>query len=487
VVSLKNTSLISRVKRAILRHHRFESLGRAGVAVSGGADSVCLLLLMRELGIGAAILHVNHSLRGEESEADEAFVRALAARFDVPVHVLRSDTRSRAGNLEEEARHVRYEFYRESIESGLVDCVATGHTLSDQAETVLFRILRGAHLAGLAAIHPVTRGPVIRPLLDFSRIEIEEYLRDAGEPWREDSSNRDLTFDRNRIRHVLLPELKREWNPEIERSLAQLAALAFDEERFWAGWISGGPGQGPGANLQIQGNIVLVRASKLVEYPVAVARRLIRRAIEQVRGNLHAIDFGHVEAILDLALQVEGSGRLQAPQVDVYRSFDWLRFAPLPVGDQLARRNQETACTAPGTAELPAAGIEIGFQVLEVNENKHNSLIPDSALENARVKGYELDWDRVLSFGGELRLRTWKPGDQYLPAASQHSGSRKLKAMFQEARIPLWDRATWPILLIGSKIVWAREFGPAADVAVRDDSRRILLVRETRNEWRATE
>jgi len=465
-----NSTLIARVKRTILRHRMFEGARRIGVAVSGGADSVCLLLILRDLGFDTAVLHVNHLLRAEESERDEAVVRELAARLDVPLHLHRLDVKALGGNLEEEARGVRYNFYRESIASRAVDCVATGHTLSDQAETVLFRMMRGAHLPGLAAIHPVAPGPVLRPLIDISRADVEQYLTERNEPWREDSSNVDLMFDRNRIRHTLMPELKRDWNPEIERALGQLATLAFDEERFWTEWIS----QYAANFLQIRGNIVLATASKLADQPIAIARRLVRRAIECVRGDLHAIDFAHVEAILDLARQREGDGRLQAPQVDVYRSFDWIRFAPLATGDRLAERNQETACIVPGIASLPVAQVTVDLQVIEKSDSSNGR---EAAVENAKVKEYELDWDRILELGDEVRLRTWKPGDQYRPA---EGSARKLKTMFQESRIPLWERGTWPILTVGSSIVWAREFGPAAEVAAREGSRRVLLVREQR-------
>jgi tRNA(Ile)-lysidine synthetase-like protein len=200
---------------------------------------------------------------------------------------------------------------------------------------------------------------------------------------------------------------------------------------------------------------------------------LIRKAIGEVRGNLHSIGFGHVEAILDLARQSEGSGRLQVPEVDVYRSFDWVRFAPIAVGDQLAARNQEMVCPVPGISALPVAGVQVD---LEVIENKSNFGSPVPVPEGARVRVYELDWDRVLELGSELRLRTWKPGDQYVPAGERVAATRKVKTMFQEARIPLWDRGTWPIITVGPKIVWTREFGPAAEVAVGRDSRRLLRV-----------
>ena len=438
-----------------------------GVAVSGGADSVCLFLLLREIS-DVSIVHVNHQLRGDESNADEAFVYALAARFNVPVHVKRVDLQPQEGNIEENARNARYTFFRELIDSKIIDAVATGHTQSDQAETVLFRLLRGAHLAGLSGIHPIAPGPIIRPLLGISRHEVEQFLVDAGELWRNDSSNESLAFHRNRIRHQLLPELKRDWNPEIERTLAHVAVLAFDEERFWADWLCRNVHQ----FLEFRGNIALASASKLTDQPVAVARRLVRRAIEHVKGNLHAIDFSHVEAILNLARRAEGDGRLQTPQVDVYRSFDWIRFAPLAVGDQVAARNQQTVCQVPGRAFLALPNIVVD---LEVVENEQFSAVGETAIESARVKKYELDWDRVLSIGNELWLRTWKPGDQYARVAQSEC---KLKTMFQEGRIPLWERGTWPIITVASQIVWSREFGPAAEVAAHSDTRRVLKIRD---------
>jgi tRNA(Ile)-lysidine synthetase-like protein len=148
------------------------------------------------------------------------------------------------------------------------------------------------------------------------------------------------------------------------------------------------------------------------------------------------------------------------------------------VGDQLARRNESAVCHPPGTAELAAAGVSIDLEIREVIENKGSSGIGGTSRESVRVKEYELDWDRVLTFGDELRLRTWKPGDQYTPAAGGREGPRKLKTMFQVERIPLWDRGNWPILTVGSTIVWARQFGPAAEVAASGESRRVLLVRD---------
>ena len=459
-------SVEDRVKRALLKHAN--AAGRIGVAVSGGADSVCLLRILHQL-VEVSVLHLNHNLRGEESQADEVFVRTLAERLNAPFHTRRVDVRALGGNLEEQARRARYDFFRETIAAGLVTSVATGHTQSDQAETVLFRLLRGSHLAGLSAIHPVAPGPIFRPLLDVSRTEVLQYLNAGNQSWREDSSNGDLSFDRNRIRHALVPQLKREWNPELERALSQMAALAFDEERFWTDWLA----QHAHQYLEFRGNIVLASASKLAEQPAAVARRLVRHAIEHVKGNLHAIDFGHVEAILALARRKQGDGRVQPPQIDVYRSFDWVRFGMQSGDDQSEVRAQSATCTIPGETVLSLADVAVTLEVIDYKELDSPA---EASGESARVKEYQLDWERVEELGGQLLLRTWKPGDQYVRAGAE--SPCKVKIMFQDGRIPLWERGTWPMITVASRIIWSRDFGPAADVAAHRESRRLLLIRD---------
>ena len=213
----------------------FRAHEQAGVAVSGGADSVCLLEVLRELAprwdLRLAVLHLDHGLRGEESRQDAEFVRELARARELPFILERAELP--AGNLEEAAREARLRFFRERIAAGAVDSVAVGHTRSDQAETVLFRFLRGAGTAGLAGIHPVTGDGIVRPLLDVTRAETEAFLRARGIAWREDSTNASARFARNRIRHGLLPQLTRDWNPALEATLAKTADWALAEEAYW--------------------------------------------------------------------------------------------------------------------------------------------------------------------------------------------------------------------------------------------------------------
>jgi tRNA(Ile)-lysidine synthase len=222
---------------------------RLAVGVSGGADSVALLRALADrsgpLGLVLHVAHLHHGLRGAEADGDLDFARALAAELGLPFHEARVDTAAEARanaesgksveTIEEAARRLRYGWFRQLMASGEVDAVATAHTRDDQAETVLAKFLRGAWTEGLSGIHPsveFAEGRILRPLLGATRAEVEAYLNGLGQGWREDSSNRHLTFTRNRIRHELLPLLEG-WNPRLREHLAQMAALARDEEAWW--------------------------------------------------------------------------------------------------------------------------------------------------------------------------------------------------------------------------------------------------------------
>lgn len=436
--------------------HLPESGRRIGVALSGGADSTALLLLLllqaHGGGFAVSAVHVNHGLRGAESDGDEAFCRELAERFSIPFHVARVRHED-CGNVEEAAREARLAFFRRLVDGGIVDCVATAHTRDDQAETVLFRFLRGAYSAGLAGILPAYEDAwLIRPLLDTSRAELVAFLEERGQPWREDASNRNLEFRRNRIRHQLLPQLERDWNPELVRALAQTAQLAREDEEYWESCV-GSIGE---AIFFTKGNSRVVEASNLLSQPVAVARRLVRWVLERTQANTRQIEYKHVEAVLALARLAEGHGRVILPGADVMRSFEWLRFAPWqPVGsdgvDRLAARNVEVPMRVPGEATAPD-GSNVRVTVTTVERCGNDTVKASDGL--VAVDDTELDG---------IVLRSWKPGDRYRPLGSAEP--LKIKTLFQDNRIPLWERATWPIITIGNQIVWAREFGPAHERA----------------------
>ena len=455
----------------IERFRMFQTGQRVGVAVSGGADSVCLLHVLVELAprwnLRLSVLHLDHQLRGEESSEDARFVGELAGTLGLPFSLSRVDvarlSTERGENLEQTARKARRAFFLNHLQSALADRIALGHTRSDQAETVLFRFLRGAGTSGLAGVRPVTREGLVRPLVAVDRAAVEQFLRERNITWREDSSNASLGFARNRIRRVLLPALEREWNPAIAETLAHTADWAFAEESYWDAEVD----RLAAAHLNVKSPAVFVRADLMRELPLAAARRLIRRAIEMVKGDLLGIDFAHIAAVMALISQAEGDGRLQVPGVDIFRSFEWLRLAP-PGMDRLETRNFRFPAPVPGNIPLPGGSTAL---VLEVIENKNET----QNVESGYNKWMDcLDRDRI---SGALELRNWRPGDQYKPVG--HTGAEKIKLLFQEARIPLWERRHWPVIISGDEIIWSRRFGPAADFVATAESRVLLKIQET--------
>ena len=349
----------------IRKHHLIAPGDRVGVAVSGGADSVALLRalweLRGELGCVLAIAHFNHKIR-PEAEAEAEFVEGLARELGVELFSASGDARKFASqhraSLETAARELRYGFLSQLV----LDKVATAHTLDDQAETVLMKLLRGAGTRGLSGIWPIVRRQeagggrqenpdpstrakgghslgmtirgsdsistqIIRPMLGVRRKEVEEYLRELGQEWREDASNRDLKHTRNKVRHELLPLLEREYNPNILQQLADAAEVARGEEEFWQQYLV--PGTQYLEELELK---------HLLKAPLAVRRRVVREAFRRVTGK--ALDFEHTDALVRF-LERRESSLLQLPE-------HW--FAVLDWPGRMVRFEERAPARKAGTA-----------------------------------------------------------------------------------------------------------------------------------------
>jgi tRNA(Ile)-lysidine synthase len=307
---------MTKERRFPIQHSLMREGERVCAAVSGGADSVALLLALVEanrakesLGVVLSAVHVHHGLRGAEADADEAFVRQLCEHFDVPHVVERVDVAARQAaereGLEEAARELRYAVFWELMKSGKADVVATAHTLDDQAETVVMKLLRGAWTEGIGGIAPVVetagqeqRGRIVRPLLSARRVEVEAYLRQRGQTWREDATNRDVSLTRNRVRHELMPTL-RKFNPGIEVALARLSQIARDEEAFWQAEVArvlpqvvlpGKPVRGGGRAVStVTGNSsCAVEVERLRAMAPALRRRVLRAAARSLACRISA-------------------------------------------------------------------------------------------------------------------------------------------------------------------------------------------------------
>lgn len=460
--------MLDRVAEIIPRYSMLEPGDRAGVAVSGGADSVVLLHVLHRLAprlaLQLVVLHLNHQLRGAESDGDEEFVRSLGASLGLEVLV--STGTAARGNLEQEARRVRREFFQKCMAERELRRVALGHTRSDQAETVLFRFLRGSGLAGLAGMRPVSGDGLIRPLLTCSREEVRQWAIAEGVAWREDLSNLDPQFARNRLRNEVIPLVTREFNSNLEGVLAGTAELAQGEEDYWFDRTESVYREL--AKRNEFGSILQVDAVKAL-HP-AEQRRLLRRAAGEVRGDLRSLDFAHIEAIRRICHSAHGHDRVVVPGVDALRSFDQLLLSrPGELRDQPWRYHVDLQSGVEHRLPVPGGSIFVNWGDCGVGNCVNVKEDQDSTEEIV-----DLDADTLMRHAGlsGLFVRNWEPGDEVQRPG--HKGAEKVKSLFQQHRVVLWERRGWPVVMAGAEVVWVRRFGGAAKFTASGETRRVV-------------
>jgi tRNA(Ile)-lysidine synthase len=477
----------------IRRHGMISAGDRVGVAVSGGPDSVALLLLLDELrpslGISLVVLHLNHLLRGAESDADEHFVVELARERGLDSISASEDVaaaaRREGWNLEDAARRLRYAFFERTVRDRRATRVAVAHTADDQAETVLARLIRGTGTTGLAGIHPIL-GNVVRPLLDVRRQELRGYLTRRDQAWREDETNRDTRRLRARLRHRLIPMLERDYSPAVVERLAELARLARGEEALWAAlaeerFRAHVTETRLGLVLRIQDLFLPLRApaegpGQPDESTRAIARRLVRRVMAQLHEEAAETTAAHIEQVLHLATESSSGHRVLLPGgAVVERSFDRLIFSlTRSVG-----KPSETSRFSPesNSYEYPVGLPEHGTATISVPElGKRFSLkLIDwsQAPRDTKRESEALDAGRLRA---PLVLRNWRPGDAYRPRGRR--GARKVKDFLQTNRIALQQRAGWPVLTCGGQLVWALGMPPAEGFGVDERTRVGLVIAE---------
>ncbi|NWG14056.1 MAG: tRNA lysidine(34) synthetase TilS, partial [Acidobacteria bacterium] len=355
------------VLRTLRKHGMLDPGDAVLVAVSGGADSTALLLclhrLARRLGITLVAAHLHHGLRGDEADMDEAFVRELCLRLGVRFVAGRADVRrlasERKRNLEDAARLARYEFLRETAASLGCRKIAVGHTLNDQAESVLLRFLRGSGEEGLSGIHPVLDNLIIRPLLERPRGQVQRYLTSLSQTWREDSTNSQLRLRRNRLRHELIPYLAKHFNPRVLETMARTAAHAR-EVAGYLGSVSRRTYQA--LRHGTEPDIVQLPARPLAGLHPAIGRRVLRLAIRDVRGSLKGITARHADELIRLC----GSGT-SGRSVDL----PGMVTARLQFGELVLQRKTPGApglyryeLPVPGRCPVPEAGVSFSASLV---------------------------------------------------------------------------------------------------------------------------
>ncbi|MBW1784054.1 MAG: tRNA lysidine(34) synthetase TilS, partial [Deltaproteobacteria bacterium] len=324
------TKIVKKVEKTISKYHMLEHGDRVIVAVSGGADSVCLLHILHRLtdvwGLTLVVAHFNHGLRPDADEDETRFVRIMASslHLDVVVEKAQPAIPPEGASLEERARDARYRFLKNVQKEYDAHKIATGHTLNDQAETVLMRLLRGSGPAGLSGIHPVRENFIIRPLIEISRIDIEAYLGHRQLEHMTDASNTEVRHLRNDIRLNLIPQLQR-YQPRIIEVLGRTAEITGEENRWFDAqaetWIKKQRGTGPSDEM-------VIPLSGFTDLPEPLQNHVVRKALQMVSGSLSRINLHHIEAIKRLAKGTKPQAEVMLPhRIRVRRVYERLIFS----------------------------------------------------------------------------------------------------------------------------------------------------------------
>ena len=467
--------ILHTVRETISVHRMFSRGDSVLVAVSGGPDSVALvhvlLTLAAEYSLRPAIAHLNHCLRGPDSDRDAEFVIAAARQLGVPIYVERKDVfafhRSRRLSLEEAGRRIRYDFFDAVAAKYGFNKIALGHHSDDNAELVLINLLRGSGPVGLSGIAPVREGKIVRPLIHLRRSEIINYLAEKNLPYVSDASNSDPAFMRNKIRHHLIPALQTAYNPRIIETLNRLGEIMRAEDQ----WVDG-------ALEPVLEQCVSFRADQKIslgladfnQLSMAVKRRVIRKAILRVKKDLRRITLLHVDAVLNLIENGRVSGRLNLPDgiLVVRNTLELTILKRNEVGKRKDCRILQTASTdyqytipAGGTLFIKEADVSITLCEIDADD------LPDFKETGTRIAFFDLD---RLHF--PLLVRNHRPGDRFSPLGI--NGTQKVKKYFINHKIPAAQRQKCPMLLSGGNIIWIAGHRIDNAVKVSPQTRRVL-------------
>ena len=457
------SNLVAQIRGTIQKHQMLTSRERVLAGVSGGADSVCLALVLKELGLDVAVAHVNHGLRGAESDTDEEFTKELAGTLGVPFFATKVALSGPApaasalwlsrrplpggeANLEAAGREARRQFFIETARRRGYTKIALAHTRNDRVETFLMNLLRGAGSEGLVSMAPVS-GNTIRPLIETGRNEVEAYLTENNQSWRTDSSNFDLGFARNRLRHAVIPELESRFNPSLIQTLARTVEILEAEDA----WMRAVADQWLSEHGRKEENDFLIPAAELKSAPAGLVRRILRTVLRLAGSGLRDVSFGHIEAVRALLEEGKSGKFVQIPGgLQAAREFGRLVFRQAPA----AWADYTYELKIPGEVHIPEVGKVFRAEIVEIEANQ-------ALGQRVFVDGE--------SIGPYVTIRNWKPGDYYRPVGLP---AGKLKKLFQRARIPRGHRMRWPVIVADSTIVWVASFPVSREFAPRGQSQK---------------
>jgi tRNA(Ile)-lysidine synthase len=437
------------------------------VGVSGGADSITLLHLLHKFSeiqnYSLIVVHINHLARGKNSDADAVFVESVAGKLKLPFYLKKIDVGIERLKLktsfQDAARIIRYQFFEETLKLAGANRIALGHTADDQVETILINILRGTGLKGLSGI-PQMRDCIIRPLLEFYRQDLEIYLKDNDISFREDSSNLDKKYLRNRIRHELIPHLET-YNPCIKKCLQEMSGIAREDDSLLSQTTRDIFKQKLGKDNEK--NIVW-GIEDFQSYPIALRQRLAREIFCHVTGDMQAIRAHHVKQIINLFNFPKAGKVINIPRgVTVTCRYDSVLFSKLTDGicenDRLV-----TQIVIPGTTELLEGPIrKVKTQII-------SGKLGVSSMEIGRQAFFDLE-----KTGLEIQARFFRAGDRFCPLGM--TGSKKLKSFFIDQKVPQSMRSNIPILTnADDNIIWVYGQRISHPYRVTDKTEKVLFI-----------
>ena len=459
-----SSRFLQRTHRFILQHDMICSGEAIVVGFSGGVDSLALLVALYELrhplDCHLHIAHLDHQLRGD-STSDAELVKQYANLLKLPFTIKKIDIpalmKQRKQSIEALARKERYEFFESVSKKIGATKVALGHQRNDQAETVLMNLLRGAALTGLRGILPIRDGKFIRPLLDFSRTEIEEFVAEQGLQPCEDSTNWDQNFLRNRIRLDLLPLLKRDYNRNIQNTLAQNAELLRAESDYLED-IARKALDACLAEPATHDVVILNRLMFLRHHP-ALRRRILRLAIGQIQGDMKELAFNHSEFMLQLS-----EGKSPNRQLNLPNNLEFLRaYNQLIIQRPTSKIGEfEYTVAVPGDNNFPALNAVMVATIVEAPSRK-TSYVLDGKFQAV------FDVDQIHM---PLNIRSRRAGDRFQPFGMK--GTKKVKDFFIDAKVPQRMRQSIPILVTGDEILWVVGHRTSEKCKVSNKTRRFL-------------
>ncbi|KAB2953071.1 tRNA lysidine(34) synthetase TilS [Heliorestis acidaminivorans] len=445
------------------------------LAISGGLDSTAMLWLFHEVayqyGLQLVVAHYNHNLRGLESDGDEAFVKALAETLQLPFYSARPQEgywQSSQGNKMDRARRLRYAFFQELAQKVDAQWIALAHHGDDQAETILFQLLRGSGLKGLAGM-PLYHGNLMRPLLPFRRQELEDYMKSQSKAWRDDSSNESLEYSRNRLRHQVMPLLK-SFNPRFVESINRTAELVRAEDRYLEQCA-----------IESFEKIVAeesIHVPSLQKEALALQRRVLQIYLQKKLPSAF-IGLEKIDEILHkLRLEVSANGEVtQVAGHRVIREGQLVKLLKdLPQNDLSYAYKLSLPLINEGRTvkSIPEAFGTVTLSYYEINEEKKSFFEAFTKQSNKQIF---LD-EKVLQ-AGDLVVRSRQRGDRFYPTGMD--GSKKIKDFLIDKKIPRWERQHIPLLVAGKEVIWLMGYRADRRYVANRESRGVIEVRWDKN------